>query len=315
VPFVGKTRMRVHRENEDVCPRPLRERTDRAQRDQVRARESRRFRRPSPGAPLRGTPPSPAWGEGGSERRASRSPVFLQSRTTDWRKENHHAERPSLDSVAAPAAGGGGAASQGRFHGDPQALRRGRTIVGKLPARCVPPSSLLRRRHPRLPRAQLAAAVGASTRGGPHRGPQWRAAARAGAVALRMGLAPLSAVEFRPWLSGCFTLPWRGRVAHPRCAGWGARRCRQQESPWTLSPQPAALRAIADASHRRSSYERRRPEAAFCFPLQGKVGRLRCRRRRTRTLAHSRTTCGSARKFDGVTNTIRLASTMVPARK
>src|SRR6202035_890282 len=23
-----------------------------------------------------------------------------------------------------------------------------------------------------------------------------------------------------------FTLPWRGRVAHRRCAGWGARRCR-----------------------------------------------------------------------------------------
>jgi hypothetical protein len=30
---------------------------------------------------------------------------------------------------------------------------------------------------------------------------------------------------------------------------------------------------------------------------------------------YSRTTCGSSRKFDGVTNTIRLAITMVPARK
>ena len=30
---------------------------------------------------------------------------------------------------------------------------------------------------------------------------------------------------------------------------------------------------------------------------------------------HNRTTCGSARKSDGVTNTIRLAMTMVPARK
>ena len=39
-----------------------------------------------------------------------------------------------------------------------------------------------------------------------------------------------------------------------------------------------------------------------------------CRRRRHQ-LTYSRTTCGSARKFDGVTNTIRLAMTMVPARK
>jgi len=26
-----------------------------------------------------------------------------------------------------------------------------------------------------------------------------------------------------------FTLPWRGRVAHRRCAGWGARRCRESQ--------------------------------------------------------------------------------------
>jgi hypothetical protein len=221
VALVAKTRMRMHRENEIAFPLPLRERTDRAQRDQVRARDSRRVRRPSPGAPLLGTPPSPARGEGAARAaRADRS--FLQSRSASLEKGKLHAERPSLDSVAAPAAGGGGAASQGRFHGDPQALRRGRTIVGKLPARCVPPSSLLRWRHPRLPRAQLAAAVGASTRGGPQRGRQWRAAARAGAVALRMGLAPIPAVEFRPWLSGCFTLPCRGRVDRCKRSGWGS---------------------------------------------------------------------------------------------
>jgi hypothetical protein len=43
VPFVAKTRMRMHRESAIAFPLPLRERTDRAQRDQVRARESRRL--------------------------------------------------------------------------------------------------------------------------------------------------------------------------------------------------------------------------------------------------------------------------------
>src|ERR1700735_1027434 len=43
VPFVAKTRMRLHRESEIAFPRPLRERTDRAQRDQVRAQESLRL--------------------------------------------------------------------------------------------------------------------------------------------------------------------------------------------------------------------------------------------------------------------------------
>ena len=178
MPFVAKARMHVHRENESACPLPQKEREQRASCEQISA--------------------------------------FLQSRSTNLEKGKHHAERPSLDSVAAPAAGGGGAASQGRFHGDPQALRRGRTNVGKLPARCVPPSSLLRRRHPRLPRAQLAAAVGASTRGGPHRGRQWRAAARAGAHALRMELAPIPAVEFRPRLSGQ-AMPLRPLIGPPPC--------------------------------------------------------------------------------------------------
>jgi hypothetical protein len=49
-----------------------------------------------------------------------------------------------------------------------------------------------------------------------------------------------------------FTLPCRGRVDRWKRSGWGARRCRQQESLSTLSPQPAALRAST-------------------FPLQGKV--------------------------------------------
>jgi hypothetical protein len=43
VPFVAKARMRMRRESEIAFPLPLRERTDRAQRDQVRARESRRL--------------------------------------------------------------------------------------------------------------------------------------------------------------------------------------------------------------------------------------------------------------------------------
>jgi hypothetical protein len=138
VPFVAKARMHVHRENESACPLPQKEREQRASCEQIAA--------------------------------------FLQSRSTNLEKGKHHAERPSLDSVAAPAAGGGGAASQGRFHGDPQALRRGRTIVGKLPARCVPPSSLLRRRHPRLPRALLSAQAQEAARiavvnGGPQRMP------------------------------------------------------------------------------------------------------------------------------------------------
>jgi hypothetical protein len=44
VPFVAKTRMRMHCENEMACPLPLRERTDRAQRDQVRAEHAPRPR-------------------------------------------------------------------------------------------------------------------------------------------------------------------------------------------------------------------------------------------------------------------------------
>ena len=82
----------------DRFPRPLRERTDRAQRDQVRAWESRRFRRPSPGAPLRGTPPSPARGEGaasvaGTVRRnkqcqqhAAKNRMIVRTLRNDWRR-------------------------------------------------------------------------------------------------------------------------------------------------------------------------------------------------------------------------------------
>jgi hypothetical protein len=66
-------------------PLPLRERTDRAQRDQVRAEHAPRPRA-SPGAPLRAAPPSPARGEGKIARAA--------------RAENFHCnEKPASENV------------------------------------------------------------------------------------------------------------------------------------------------------------------------------------------------------------------------
>jgi hypothetical protein len=72
VPFVAKTRMRMHRENEIAFPRPLRERTDRAQRDQVRARESLRLPALTRRAALRHATLSRHARRGSSERRANR---------------------------------------------------------------------------------------------------------------------------------------------------------------------------------------------------------------------------------------------------
>ena len=62
-----------------------------------------------------------------------------------------------------------------------------------------------------------------------------------------------------------FTLPCRGRVAHRRCAGWGAGRCRESQRACALShPNPPSF-AIADALHRRSLRKVRQPRAA-CGP-------------------------------------------------
>jgi hypothetical protein len=59
--------------------------------------------------------------------------------------------------------------------------------------------------------------------------------------------------------SRIFTLPWRGRVAHRRCAGWGARRCRESQR---------AMRAFTPS--RRPSRSRRSASAFFTYKDGGR---------------------------------------------
>ena len=56
--------------------------------------------------------------------------------------------------------------------------------------------------------------------------------------------------------SACFTLPCRGRVAHRRCAGWGARRCRDsQRAARAFTPTRRASRV--DLSPPREGEDKR----------------------------------------------------------
>src|SRR5205807_401068 len=70
-----------------------------------------------------------------------------------------------------------------------------------------------------------------------------------------------------------FTSPWRGEVDRPeRSEGWaGGGDGGAAGDVLAASPHPGALRAIADASHRRSFKKERRPKAASALPLQGRV--------------------------------------------
>jgi hypothetical protein len=86
-------------------------------------------------------------------------------------------------------------------------------------------------------------------------------------------------VLLRTLYSYAIALPWRGRVGDPRLdrgePGWGESR-RGTEFAATLPPPPDRVRRTADASHRRSLRQERRPKAAFASPLQGEVKRACC---------------------------------------
>src|SRR5262249_23320168 len=59
-----------------------------------------------------------------------------------------------------------------------------------------------------------------------------------------------------------------------RGCGWGSELVREMRSltPTPTPPAFAALRRIADASHRRSSQLRTAAEGRLCFPTRGRVG-------------------------------------------
>ena len=220
---------------------------------------------------------SPRAGEGGSARRRAKQMLaerVERQQCAAKRRNKAHAEITS-DSPHAETADArtGKRATQSGLCGDPRAVLSGDATVAQLPARLLPAASLLHRRgRPRrVSWAPLAADDGGRAGESAHRGHQGRPAAPATADVHGMELAPLSAVEFRPWMSGLFTLPCRGRDDRCKRSGWGS------------TAPPTAL-------------------SRGGLPLQGRLN-------------YSRTTCGSCRKFDGVTNTIRLAMTMVPARK
>jgi hypothetical protein len=63
--------------------------------------------------------------------------------------------------------------------------------------------------------------------------------------------------------------PLQGEGRPPQAGGVGCSAPPLARAPVNAVTPPAALRAIADAPHRRSSHERRRPEAAFCSPSRG----------------------------------------------
>src|SRR5580692_5065207 len=112
-------------------------------------------------------------------------------------------KRPSPHAETADARTGKRATQSG-LCGDPRAVLPGDATVEELPARTLPAASSLHRRgRPRrLPWAPLAAADAGRAEGSPLRRHRRRPAAPAAADAHGMELAPLSAVEFRPWLSG-----------------------------------------------------------------------------------------------------------------
>src|SRR5580693_5390413 len=91
-----------------------------------------------------------------------------------------------------------------------------------------------------------------------------RSAIRGGIDASRQ-----SRITLRSIRATAFHPPLQGEGRGPKGRGVGCAALPRAREPFNAVTPPAALRAIADASHRRSSYERRRPEAAFCSPSRG----------------------------------------------